>query len=54
MSEKKIILVSLNGIGNKGGVERVSWYLNDILLRNFDNVQLLTRGCLYSIRFYSR
>ena len=43
MSEKKIILVSLNGIGNKGGVERVSWYLYDILTRNFSNVQLMTR-----------
>ena len=47
MDEKKIILVSLNGIGNKGGVERVSWYLNDILTRNFSNVQLLTRGKLF-------
>lgn len=47
MSEKKIILVSLNGIGNKGGVERVSWYLNDILTRNFPDVQLLTRGKLF-------
>ena len=47
MNGKKIILVSLNGIGNKGGVERVSWYLNDILTRNFDNVQLLTRGRLF-------
>lgn len=47
MGKKKIILVSLNGIGNKGGVERVSWYLNDILIRNFDNVQLMTRGRLF-------
>ena len=47
MDEKKIILVSLNGIGNKGGVERVSWYLNDILSRNFSNVQLMTRGKLF-------
>ncbi len=47
MDEKKIILLSLNGIGNKGGVERVSWYLNDILSRNFKNVQLLTRGKLF-------
>ena len=47
MSEKKIILVSLNGCSNKGGVERVSWYLNDILSRNFSNVRLLTRGRLF-------
>ena len=47
MGKKKIILVSLNGIGNKGGVERVSWYLNDILTRNFENVQVLTRGRLF-------
>lgn len=47
MNGKKIILVSLNGIGNKGGVERVSWYLNDILSRNFSKVQLLTRGKLF-------
>ena len=47
MSAKKIILVSLNGIGNKGGVERVSWYLYDILCRNFSDVQLLTRGKLF-------
>ena len=44
MDEKKIILLSLNGAGNKGGVERVSWYLNDILSRNFSDVQLITRG----------
>ena len=48
MDSKKIILVSLNGIGNKGGVERVSWYLNEILTRNFENVQVLTRGKLMS------
>ena len=47
MSDKKIILLSLNGIGNKGGVERVSWYLNDILNRNFDKVELITRGRLF-------
>ena len=47
MDKKKIILVSLNGIGNKGGVERVSWYLNDILTRNFSDVQLMTRGKLF-------
>ena len=47
MGKKKIILVSLNGIGNKGGVERVSWYLNDILTRNFEQVQVLTRGRLF-------
>lgn len=47
MNGKKIILVSLNGIGNKGGVERVSWYLNDILSRNFPNVQVLTRGSFF-------
>ncbi|SFI95739.1 Glycosyl transferases group 1 [Treponema bryantii] len=46
MNGKKIILVSLNGIGNKGGVERVSWYLNEILTDHFDNVQVLTRGKL--------
>lgn len=47
MKEKKIILVSLNGLCNKGGVERVSWYLNDILKRNFTEVRLLTRGRLF-------
>ena len=47
MDGKKIILVSLNGIGNKGGVERVSWYLNDILSSNFSDVQVLTRGKLF-------
>lgn len=47
MDAKKIILVSLNGIGNKGGVERVSWYLNDILSRNFSDVRLMTRGKLF-------
>ena len=47
MNGKKIILLSLNGAGNKGGVERVSWYLQDILSRNFDDVELRTRGKLF-------
>ena len=47
MDKKKIILVSLNGIGNKGGVERVSWYLYDILSRNFENVQIISRSKLF-------
>lgn len=43
-NKKKIILVSLLGIGNAGGVERVSYYLKDILDRNFSDVKLLQRG----------
>lgn len=39
-----IILVSLLGVKNAGGVERVSYYLKDILERNFSNVKLLERG----------
>lgn len=43
-NKTKIILVSLLGVKNAGGVERVSYYLKDILERNFSNVKLLERG----------
>jgi len=33
---KKIVIVSLYGIGNAGGVERVNYYLNEILKRKYD------------------
>ena len=39
---KKIILVSLNGIGNSGGVERVCFYLKEILSAKYD-VRILER-----------
>jgi glycosyltransferase involved in cell wall biosynthesis len=30
-----IVIVSLNGVDNSGGVERVSWYLREILIRKY-------------------
>lgn len=41
--KKKVCLVSLNGTGNTGGVERVSYYLEQILSEQFD-VQIVTKG----------
>jgi glycosyltransferase involved in cell wall biosynthesis len=38
----KIIIVSLNGMDNSGGVERVTYYLNEILSPYYD-VRILTR-----------
>lgn len=43
-TNEKIIIVSQLGISNAGGVERVSYYLKEILERNSYNVELLTRG----------
>lgn len=40
---KKIVLVSLNGDDNSGGVERVVYYLNRILSEQYD-VSILKRG----------
>ena len=42
--EIKIVLVSLLGVSNSGGVERVTYYLKDILESHFNNVKLITRG----------
>lgn len=35
-NRKKIVIVSLYGIGNAGGVERVNYYLNEILREKYD------------------
>ena len=40
----KILIVSQLGISNAGGVERVSYYLKEILEQNSYKVELLTRG----------
>ena len=40
----KILIVSQLGVSNAGGVERVSYYLKEILEQNSYKVELLTRG----------
>ena len=40
----KFLIVSQLGVGNSGGVERVSFYLKEILEHNSFNTQLITRG----------
>lgn len=42
----KIVIVSQLGTSNAGGVERVSYYLKEILEKNSYDVELLTRGKL--------
>ena len=42
--QTKIIIVSLLGMSNAGGVERVTYCLNEILRSHFDDVQILSRG----------
>lgn len=43
--EKLIYIVSLNGIKNAGGVERVTFYLNEILKDKY-SVRIITKGKL--------
>jgi glycosyltransferase involved in cell wall biosynthesis len=42
-----IVIVSLNGIDNSGGVERVSWYLKEILRRRYPVVVLQRTKCSF-------
>ena len=42
---KKIYIVSQLGVGNAGGVEKVSWYLQSLLKEKYE-VSILTRGKL--------
>ena len=42
---KKIYIVSQLGLSNAGGVEKVSYYLNELLKEKYD-VQIITRGKL--------